>query len=135
MNKLNASETFQNWYNTFINTEFRESLSKIYRKNLKILKDQIVSNVNSSGFRKSSEIAKGAVITTNSDNNSAKVHILGQRGNYAGYLRIFELGTYKKQYKNGRIGIKPYRFFSNALASSANSVWANLKQSIESIKK
>jgi hypothetical protein len=58
---------------------------------------------------------------------------MGNRGDYAGYLRIFELGTYKKHYKNG--GIRPYRFFSDAYSSSVNSVWENLKRSIESIKK
>lgn len=135
----NTKQSFEQWYAQAFNEDYKTEQAGAIREGLKILRNQTIANVNASGFKKANQIAMGTVLSVDKDNATGKVHILGKRGDYAGYLRIFELGTYKSNNVNAaslikmsankrgkalrhKNSIKARYFFTDAQQQTANEV-------------
>lgn len=113
--KLNmtAEESFKHWFDSKFDEEYKNGVASAIRKGLTVLRDRAVSNVNSSGFRNTTELSKGVVMSVDQDYSEGKVHILGSKGK-GGFLRIFELGTYKSP--DHKPQIKARNWFTSAVS-------------------
>lgn len=129
----NISEQFNKYFSAYLNKDFKQDEKSAINAGLTPIYKRLKENIISSGIRNANELSIGATkyIKESPSGFIGKVHVLGSKGRIGGFLRIFELGTYKKKYKNGG-GLKPKHFLTNALSSTSN-IEETVKNNLEVI--
>ena len=127
---LTAEERFKQWFASKFDDNYKRDVATAIREGLTPLKNRVVSNVQGSGFNDVAGLSQGVVLSTDIDKSSGKVHILGRRGR-GGFLRIFELGTYKSP--NHKPQLKAREWFTQALQEMGSTIEPNVIAALEKI--
>lgn len=127
---LTAEERFKQWFASKFDEDYKRDVATAIREGLRPLRDRVVSNVQGSGFNDVAALSQGVILSTNVDESSGKVHILGRKGK-GGFLRIFELGTYKSQ--NHKPQLSAREWFTTALQEMQSTIEPNTIAALEKI--